>query len=132
MVVNGIMEKLRTISWAIRVFEENIAKGKTDPSPNSCVLSSMHCITMHPVLVTSQKPDQNVDPKSPLSLSLKVFIPDICHFFTQAKFLENKIYTKKKCVNYDKIHRKLPIFCVKSVKIYTGQKIFTREFSWLS
>ena len=22
-------------------------------------------------------------------------IPDICHFFTQAKFLENKIYTKK-------------------------------------
>ena len=72
MVVNGIMEKLRTISWAIRVFEENIAKGKTDPSPNSCVLSSMHCITMHPVLVTSQKPDQNVDPKYPLSLSLKV------------------------------------------------------------
>ena len=34
MVVNGIMEKLRTISWAIRVFEENIAKDKTDPSPN--------------------------------------------------------------------------------------------------
>ena len=23
------------------------------------------------------------------------FIPDICNFFTQAKFLENKIYTKK-------------------------------------
>ena len=22
-------------------------------------------------------------------------IPDICHFFTQAKFLENKIYTEK-------------------------------------
>ena len=22
-------------------------------------------------------------------------IPDICHFFTRAKFLENKIYTKK-------------------------------------
>ena len=40
-------------------------------------------------------------------------------FFTQAKFLENKIYTKKR-VNYDKIHSKLPIFCVKSVKIYTG------------
>ena len=94
MVVNGIMEKLRTISWAIRVFEENIAKGKTDPSPNSCVLSSMHCITMHPVLVTSQKPDQNVDPKSPLSLSLKVFIPDICHFFTQTKFLGKKFTPK--------------------------------------
>ena len=24
-----------------------------------------------------------------------VYIPDICHFFTQAKFLENKIYTEK-------------------------------------
>ena len=62
-------------------------------------------------------------------------IPHICHFFTQAKFLENKIYTEKR-VNYDKIHSKLPfflryydkihsklpIFRVKSVKIYTGQK----------
>jgi len=116
MVVNGIMEKLRTISWAIRVFEENIAKGKTDPSPNSCVLSSMHCITMHPVLVTSQKPDQNVDPKSPLSLSLKVFIPDICHFFTQAKFLEYKFYTKK-----------TPIFRVKSVKNATFSRKICRK-----
>ena len=26
----------------------------------------------------------------------------------------------------------MPIFCVKSVKIYTRQKKFTREFSWLS
>ena len=33
---------------------------------------------------------------------------------------------------YDKIHSKLPIFRVKSVKIYTGQKKFTWEFSWLS
>ena len=41
-------------------------------------------------------------------------------------------FTPKKRVNYDKIHRKLPIFCVKSVKIYTGQKKCTREFSWLS
>ena len=23
-------------------------------------------------------------------------IPDICHFFTRAKFLENKIYTEKR------------------------------------
>ena len=23
------------------------------------------------------------------------YIPDICHFFTRAKFLENKIYTEK-------------------------------------
>ena len=29
-------------------------------------------------------------------------------FFTQAKFLENKIYTEK-LVNYDKLHSKLPI-----------------------
>ena len=27
-------------------------------------------------------------------------IPDICHFFTQVKFLENRIYTEKR-VNYD-------------------------------
>ena len=60
-------------------------------------------------------------------------------FFTQAKFLENKIYTEKRVnydklhsklpilrVNYDKLHSKLPIFRVKSVKIYTGQKKFTR------
>ena len=66
-------------------------------------------------------------------------------FFTRTKFLENKIYTEKtrklqqntqKIANflryYGKIHSKLPIFRVKSVKIYTGQKKFTREFSWLS
>ena len=40
-------------------------------------------------------------------------------FFTQAKFLENEIYTVKR-VNYDKLHSKLPIFRVKSEKIYTG------------
>ena len=28
-------------------------------------------------------------------------IPDICHFFTQTRFLENKIYTEER-VNYDK------------------------------
>ena len=66
-------------------------------------------------------------------------------FFTQAKFLENKIYTEKtsklrqntqKIANflryYGKIHSKLPIFGVKSVKIYTGQKKFTRACSWRS
>ena len=70
-------------------------------------------------------------------------IPHICHFFTRTKFLENKIYTEKmrklrqntqKIANflryYGKIHSKLPIFCVKSVKIYTGQKKFTRTCSW--
>ena len=33
---------------------------------------------------------------------------------------------------YGKIHTKLSIFCVKSVKIYTGQKKFTRASSWRS
>ena len=66
-------------------------------------------------------------------------IPHIYHFFTQAKFLENKIYTEKRVnydklhsklpilrVNYDKLHSKLPIFRVKSLKIYTSLKKFTR------
>ena len=59
--------------------------------------------------------------------------------FTQAKFLENKIYTKKRqflpilrqfLPIYTEIctekRQFLPIFRVKSVKIYTGQKKFTR------
>ena len=63
-------------------------------------------------------------------------------FFTRAKFLENKIYSEKmrklrqntqKIANflryYGKIHSKLTIFRVKSVKIYTGQKkIYTNMF----
>ena len=64
-------------------------------------------------------------------------------FFTRTKFLENKIYTNKtrklwqntqKIANflryYGKIHSKLPIFRVKYVKIYTGQKKFTRAYPW--
>ena len=31
-----------------------------------------------------------------LKLSVSECIPDICHFFTLAKFLENKIYTEKR------------------------------------
>ena len=60
------------------------------------------------------------------------FIPHICHFFTHAKFLENKIYTEIYTVNCQftqliaNLHSKLPIFRVKSVEIYTGQKKFTR------
>ena len=38
-------------------------------------------------------------PQLPFKCCLKeeknLGIPDICHFFTQAKFLENKIYTEK-------------------------------------
>merc|ERR1711928_214118 len=55
-------------------------------------------------------------------------IPYICHFFTRAKFLENKIYTKKRqffTLNLEK----MPIFRVKSVKNSTGQKKFTRTSS---
>ena len=65
-------------------------------------------------------------------------------FFTQTKFLENKIYNEKtrklrqntqKIANFlryhGKIQGKLPIFRDKSVKIYTGQKKFTRVFPWL-
>ena len=72
--------------------------------------------------------------KSP-AISYLIFVI----FFTQAKFLEYKIYTEKRVnynklhselpilrVNYDKLHSKLPILRVKSVKIYTGQKKFTR------
>ena len=64
-------------------------------------------------------------------------------FFTQAKFLEYKIYTEKRVnynklhselpilrVNYDKLHSKLPILRVKSVKIYTGQFFLHRPRLW--
>ena len=50
-------------------------------------------------------------------------------FFTRAKFLENEIYTEKRqffALNLSK----MPIFRVKSVKIYTGQKKFTRIYPW--
>ena len=53
-------------------------------------------------------------------------------FFTQAKFSEKKIYSEIYTVNCQftqkiaNLHSKLPIFRVKSVKIYIGQKKFTR------
>ena len=57
-------------------------------------------------------------------------------FFYTCKSLENKIYTKKtrklrQTVWYylegvNSLHSKLPIFHVKSVKIYTGQSFFTQ------
>ena len=64
-------------------------------------------------------------------------IPDICHFFTQAKFLEKKIYTEKtrklrqntqQIANflryYGKIHSKLPIFGVITTKYTVNCQIF--------
>ena len=50
-------------------------------------------------------------------------IPHICLFFTHANFLENKIYTEKR-VNYDKIHSKLPIFCVITAKYTVNCQFF--------
>ena len=58
-----------------------------------------------------------------MSEQLKGHIPFICHFFTQTKFLENKIYTEKR-VNYDKIHSKLPIFCVITAKYTVNCQFF--------
>ena len=49
--------------------------------------------------------------------------------YAQAKFLENKIFTEKH-INYDKLHSKLPILCVKSEKkIYTGQKMTNMRYA---
>ena len=52
-------------------------------------------------------------------------------FFTQAKFLENKIYTKKN-VNYDKILRKLPFFLRYYGKIHSKLPIFALNLSQLT
>ena len=41
-------------------------------------------------LISSFQCRKSVDPVLP-----EKFIPDICHFFTRAKFLENRIYTEK-------------------------------------
>ena len=81
---------------------------------------------------------QGSNPPSEYHQELKTYLIFVV-FFTQTKFLENKIFTEKtrklrqntqKIANflryYGKIHSILPIFRVKSVKIYTGQKKFTR------
>ena len=47
------------------------------------------------------------------------FIPDICHFFYTSKIFGEQ-----------NLHRKTPIFRVKSVNIYTGPKKFTRIYPW--
>ena len=44
-------------------------------------------------------------------------------FFTLTQFLENKIYTQKR-VNFDKIHSKLPIFCVITAKYTVNCQFF--------
>ena len=52
-------------------------------------------------------------------------------FFTLAKFLENKIYTKNR-VNYDKIHSKLPFFALNMSKFTPARKIYTDGVSRVS
>ena len=60
----------------------------------------------------------------------KLFKCNQCDHTSYLSFFLNKQnfwrikFTPKKRVNYDKIHINLPIFRVKSVKIYTGQKKF--------
>ena len=41
-----------------------------------------------------------------------ITIPDICRFFLHEQNFWRIKFTPKKRVNYDKIHSKLPIFCV--------------------
>ena len=57
-------------------------------------------------------------------------IPNICQFFLHEQNFWGIKFTLKKRVNYDKIQSKLPNFRIKSVKVYTGQKKFTRIYSW--
>ena len=57
--------------------------------------------------------------KQPMPLPYLIFVI----FFTHANFLENKIYTKK-CVNYDKTHSKLSIFCVITAKYTVNCQFF--------
>ena len=48
------------------------------------------------VRLTSSKKEGGSDAQSPAPSLHVNHIPDICHFFTLAKFLENKIYTEKR------------------------------------
>ena len=51
-------------------------------------------------------------------------IPDICHFFLHGQNFWRIKFTPKKRVNYDKIHRKLPIFCVITAKYTVNCQFF--------
>ena len=57
-------------------------------------------------------------------------IPHICHFFTRAKFLENKIYTEKR-VNYDKLYSKLPILRINYDKLHSKLPILRVNYDKL-
>ena len=52
------------------------------------------------------------------------FIPDICHFFLHEQNFWRIKFTPKKRVNYDKIHSKVPIFCVITAKYTVNCQIF--------
>ena len=102
-------------------------------------LSSFNYFNLEPLIKSDTLAQTNQVPTHHSSKPYLIFVI----FFTRTKFLENKIYTEKKrklrqntqkIANflryYGKIHSKLTIFRVKSVKIYTGQKKFTRTCSW--
>ena len=70
-------------------------------------------------------------------------IPHICHFFYTGKIfgkwnLHRNLHSKLPIYTVNcqftqwiaNLHSKLTIFRVKSVKIYTGQKYFTRIYPW--
>ena len=62
-------------------------------------------------------------PELPNLQQTVVNIPDICNFFTQAKFLENKIYTEKT----RKLHQnaqKIANFCVITAKYTVNCQFF--------
>ena len=74
---------------------------------SSAITSKGHCVHTGPGLFV-YSPSSSIIP-----------IPHTCHFFYTCKiFGESNLHRN--------LHSKLPIFCVKSVRIYTGQKKFTR------
>ena len=90
----------------------------TSSSPFSEVLNPPHSFTTTEVtsIETFSVPTLSRREDSYLRL-----IPHICHFFTRAKFLENKIYTKIYTVNCQFL----------ALKFVPAKKKFTRVFPWL-
>ena len=77
-------------------------------SSSSLPLSSLEIAETEGTVVLSQIPsliNRSLHIKKSAVIMIVMVIPYICHFFTRAKFLE-----------IENLHRKTPIFCVKSVK----------------
>ena len=80
----------------------------------------------------NQLKHSNISQKEFLTMIILAFHTSNLSFFLHGQNFWKIRFTPKKRVNYDKIHSKLPIFCVESVKIYTGKKKFTRACLWRS